>query len=81
MKRNLLIIAALCFFFEISEKAEGYLRQADYYSRKKDSSRAKTYSYWANDASEKARLRMKWAQEAREKSRLRMKWAENEMNK
>lgn len=33
-----------------TKKAEGYLRQADYYSRKNDSSRAKTYSKWANEA-------------------------------
>ena len=37
-----------------NKKAEDYLRQANYYSRKNDSSIARTYSKWANDASEKA---------------------------
>ena len=57
------------------------MRQSDYYSRKKDSSKAKMYSKWASEASKKARLRMKWAQEAREIAKLRMKWAEDEMKK
>lgn len=40
-----------------------------------DSSWARTYMKWANDAFSKAQLRMKWAEDAREKAELRLKWA------
>ena len=42
-----------------NKKAQGYLREAEYYSKNKKYDKAKTYSKWASEASEKARLQMK----------------------
>ena len=64
-----------------NKKAQGYLREADYYSQNKKYDKANTYTKWANEASDKARLQMKWANEARVKARLRMKWAQEAMDK
>ena len=64
-----------------NNKAQDYLREADYHSRHQNTDKAKTYIRWADEASDKAKLRTRWANEAREKAQLRMKWAREAMEK
>ena len=55
------------------------MKNAEYYSKRGNDSKAKNYMRWAKDATDKAAIRTRKAKEARDKAQLRMKWAEDEM--
>ena len=51
------------------------IAKAEYYAKKQDYNRVKTYQNWAENEIDKMQLRLEWAEDAREKAELRMKWA------
>ena len=64
-----------------NKKAQGYLREAEYYSRHKNYDKVKTYQRWAVDATEKAESNSRYARKVRERARDYMRKAKNMLQK
>ena len=64
-----------------NRQAQAHLRNADYYSKRKDYDRVKTYQQWARNATNRAEDYARKARNARTRAQDYMRKAENALKR
>ena len=62
-------------------KAEGYQREAAYYTKRGDIDRAKTQTRYAEDAIDKYKTQLRYASDADDKAAMYLRWAADALKK
>lgn len=63
------------------KKAQGYQREAAYYTRKGDLDRARSYSRYAENAMDDYKTQLRYAENADEKAATYLRWAAEALEK